>query len=96
MVAFFTAFGYTENRNCNEEVTDMNAFSVIAKLLTAAAAIAGAVFVVVVYGDKIVSYINKLLGRADNRCECVDSDFVDDSDLVDDEVVAAEQDFEEA
>ena len=74
----------------------MNAFNVIAKLLAAAAAIAGAVFVVVVYGDQIVSYINKLLGRTGNSCDCVDSDFVDDSDLVDDEVVAEEQEFEEA
>lgn len=74
----------------------MNGFSVIAKLLTAAAAIAGAVFVVVVYGDQIVSYINKLLGRVGTRGECVDSDFVDDCDLVDDEAVAEEQEFEEA
>ena len=71
----------------------MNAFGVIAKLLAAAAVIAGAVFVVVVYGDKIVSFINKLLSRP-GRFACDDSDFVDDSDLEDGEIVAGEQDFE--
>lgn len=71
----------------------MNAFSVIAKILAAAAVIAAAVFVVVVYGDKIMSLINKLLGRF--GCgNCDDSDFVDDCDLEDEEIVASEQDFE--
>jgi hypothetical protein len=72
----------------------MNAFSVIAKILAAAAVIAGAVFVVIVYGDKIMGFAKKLLSRVGCGGECDDSDFVDDSDLVDDEVVAGEQDFE--
>lgn len=73
----------------------MNAFSVIAKLLTAIAVIAGAVFVVVVYGDKILAFIQKLLSRVGCPCnQCDDSDFVDDSDLEDGEIVAGDQDFE--
>lgn len=72
----------------------MNAFNVIAKLLAAAAVIAGAVFVVVVYGDKILSYINKLLARP-GCSECNDSDFVDESDLVDEETITEDQDFED-
>ena len=71
----------------------MNAFSVIAKLLAAAAVIAGAVVVVIVYGDKIMELVKKLLSRAGFRAGS-DSDFVDDSDLADGDVVAGEQDFE--
>lgn len=71
----------------------MNAFNVVAKILAAAAVIAGAVFVVVVYGDKIMNFIKKLIGRPVG-CGCDDSDFVDESDLEDEEIVAGEQDFE--
>lgn len=71
----------------------MNAFSVLLKILAAAAVIAGAVFAVVVYGDKIMAFVKKLLGRP--CCgACDDSDFVDDCDLEDDEIVAGDQDFE--
>ena len=70
----------------------MNAFGVIAKILTAAAVIAGVVFAVVVYGDKILALIKKLMGRIGFESDA--SDFVDESDLVDDEIVAGEQDFE--
>ena len=68
----------------------MNSFSVIAKILAAAAVIAGIVFVVIVYGDKIMSFFKKLLGRDGANS----SDFVDESDLVDEEIVAGEQDFD--
>ena len=70
----------------------MNAFGVMAKILTAAAVIAGVVFAVVVYGDKILALIKKLMGRIGFESDA--SDFVDESDLVDDEIVAGEQDFE--
>lgn len=71
----------------------MTAFNVIMRILAAIAIIATAVFVVIVFGDKIVSFFKKLLGRVSfHRCD--ESDFVDDSDLEEDEVVAAEQDFE--
>lgn len=73
----------------------MNAFSVIAKLLTAIAVIAGAVFVVVVYGDKILAFIHKLLSRVGCPCnQCDDSDFVDDCDLEDEDFVSDDQNFE--
>ena len=71
----------------------MNAFGVFLKILAAAAVIAGAVFVVVVYGDKLLSYVKKLLGRI-GCCKCGESDFVDEGDLEDEQIVAAEQDFE--
>ena len=71
----------------------MNAFSVLLKILAAAAVIAGGVFAVIVYGDKIMSFVRKLLGRI-GCSECVDSAFVDDCDLADDEIVAGDQDFE--
>ena len=69
----------------------MNAFGVFLKILAAAIAIAGAVFVVVVYGDKILGFFKKLFGC--KRC-CADSDFVDECDLEDEEIVADNQDFE--
>ena len=71
----------------------MNAFSVLLKILAAAAVITGVVYVVIVYGDKIMSLLKKLLGRP-SCCACDDSDFVDDSDLEDGEIVAGDQDFE--
>ena len=71
----------------------MNAFSVLLKILAAAMVIAGVVYVVIVYGDKIMGFVKKLLGRT-GCCTCDDSDFVDDSDLEDGEIVAGEQDFE--
>lgn len=72
----------------------MNGFGVIIKILAAAAAIAGAVFVVIVYGEKILGLVKKLLGRV-NICVGCEADFVDDSDLESEEVVAGEQDFED-
>ena len=44
------------------------------KLLTALAAIAGAVYVIATYGDKIVAWAKKVLASCpccDNTCECV-------------------------
>lgn len=69
----------------------MDALGVVLKILAAIAVIAGAVFVVLKYGDKILAFFNKLLGRDDI---CVDSDFVDDSELEAEEIAADEQDFE--
>lgn len=68
----------------------MNSFNVIAKILAAAAVIAGIIFVVIVYGDKIMGFFKKLLGRGDSK----NQDFVNDCDLADDEIVAGEQDFD--
>lgn len=74
----------------------MNAFSAMMKVLAAAAVIAGAVFAVVMYGDKLMSIAKKFLSRLGITvsCSCEDDDFVDEYDLVDEEAVAADQDFE--
>lgn len=57
----------------------MKVFSVIAKLLVALAAIAGAIYVAATYGDKIVAWCKKLLGSfqcccddccCDGECDC--------------------------
>jgi hypothetical protein len=41
----------------------MKTFSVIAKVVAALAAVAGIVYVVATYGDKIVAWAKKLLGK---------------------------------
>ena len=46
----------------------MKAFTIIMKILAAAAAIVGAVYVAATYGDKIVAWAKKLLGC----CSCCD------------------------
>ena len=52
----------------------MKAFTVIAKVLVALAAVAGAVYVAATYGDKIVAWCKKLLNSCpcccDDKCEC--------------------------
>lgn len=78
----------------------MNAFNALVKVLTAAAVIAGIAFAAIVYSDKIIAFVKKLLTRLDYR-QCADPDFVDECDLADEsdpvevEVIAAEQDFED-
>ncbi len=46
----------------------------VLKVLAALAAIAGVVFLIATYGDKIVAWAKKLLGKCPcaNECECVD------------------------
>lgn len=68
----------------------MNSFSVVAKILAAAAVIAAIIFVVIVYGDKIMGFFKKLLGRGGSDKH----DFVDECDLADEEIVAGDQDFD--
>lgn len=75
--------------------------SAIIKVLAAAAVIAGAVFAVVMYGDKIMATVKKFLGRLGvEPCPFEDEDFVDecdlanDCDLVEEEPTVADQDFE--
>lgn len=53
----------------------MKTFNVIAKVVAALAAIAGIVYVVATYGDKIVAWAKKLLGKGCcccDECECAD------------------------
>ena len=51
----------------------MKAFKIVAKILVALAAVAGAVYVFATYGDKIVAWCKEMLGRLNNcccKCEC--------------------------
>ena len=55
----------------------MDTFKAIVKILTALAAIAGLIYVIATYGDKIVAWAKKLLAQcpckcnvADCECEC--------------------------
>lgn len=51
----------------------MKTFSIIAKVVAALAAVAGIVYVVATYGDKIVAWAKKLLKKGDcTCCECED------------------------
>ena len=60
----------------------MKAFKVIAKIVLALAAIAGIVYVVATYGDRIVAWARKLLNRCscccDCECDCEECDCEDD------------------
>lgn len=46
----------------------MKAFTIILKILAALAAIAGIVYVAATYGDKIVAWAKKLIGKAEELC----------------------------
>ena len=48
----------------------MKAFKVIAKIVVALAAIAGVVYVVATYGDRIVAWARKLLNSCPCCCDC--------------------------
>ena len=71
----------------------MKVFSVIAKILVALAAIAGAVYVAATYGDKIVAWAKKLLGShkccCGGECTCGDACDCEEAPVV--EEVAVEE-----
>lgn len=48
----------------------MKVWSVIVKIVLALAAVAGAVYVVATYGDRIVAWAKKLLGSCPCCCDC--------------------------
>ena len=59
----------------------MKAFNTVVKICVALAAVAGAVYVVATYGDKIVEWAKKILAKlpcqccdCDGECECECSD----------------------
>ena len=59
----------------------MKTFGVILKIIAALAAIAGIVYVVATYGDKIVAWAKKMLGYCcDCECETCDCGCDDDCD----------------
>ena len=47
----------------------MKVFSLIAKIVAALAAIAGIVYIVATYGDKIVAWAKRMLGMCECSCE---------------------------
>ncbi len=60
------------------------------KILAALAAVVGAVYVVVTYGDKIVQWAKNLLASCpccNNDCEIVEEDFVVEEPTVEEPVV---------
>jgi len=78
----------------------MKTFGIIAKIVVALAAIAGAVYLAATYGDKIVAWAKKLLssckcrcnGECDYDCDC-DCD-CDEEISEEDGIIAADADFE--
>ena len=70
----------------------MKAFSIIMKILVAAAAIVGAVYVAATYGDKIVAWAKKLL-PACPACEeteeapAIEEEAVEEAPVVEEEVI---------
>ncbi len=70
----------------------MKTFNIIAKILVALAAIAGAVYVIATYGDKIVAWAKKVLGSCQCCCEdgCCGECCCEDEDIAVEEVAAEE------
>lgn len=50
----------------------MNAFKTVVKILTALAAIAGVIYIIATYGDKIVAWAKKLLAECPCKCKVED------------------------
>jgi len=82
----------------------MKTFSIIAKIVVALAAIAGIVYVVATYGDKIVAWAKKLLCSC-KVCNCENvveeaaeeteaEEAIEESEASEEEVIASESDFE--
>jgi hypothetical protein len=94
-VAFFSRFGYTVSRNILRGLSIMKTVNVIVKILAALAAVAGVVYIVATYGDKIVAWAKNLLGCApcDGECEACDCECFEEADVAAEE--AAEEVVEE-
>ena len=56
----------------------MKTFNLIAKILTALAAAAGAVYVIATYGDQIVAWAKKTLASMP-KCPCCEKDFAEET-----------------
>ena len=50
----------------------MNTFKTVVKILTALAAVAGAVYLIATYGDKIVAWAKQLLAKCPCKCKVDD------------------------
>lgn len=79
----------------------MKTWTVILKILAALAAVAGVVYIIAAYGDKIVSFARRLLGRdyecfCDcDDCDCEDCDCCDFDDLDELDEVEIEEEADE-
>ena len=78
----------------------MKTFNIIAKIVVAIAAIAGAVYIVATYGDKIVAWAKKMLGSCKCCCEEAAEEAVEAAEeaveAAEEAVEAAEEAAEEA
>ena len=81
----------------------MKSVNIIVKILAALAAVAGAVFVIATFGDKIVAFAKKLIGcecscecECDCECECEDCECEPEETVeTEEEVVEAEEEVAE-
>lgn len=74
----------------------MKIFGTVMKILAALAAIAGVVYVVATYGDKIIAWAKKLLGKV-GCCTCCEAETVDaPAEEVSVQEVSAEEDAVQA
>ena len=71
----------------------MKTFNAVVKILTALAAVAGAVYVIATYGDRIVAWAKKVLASMPKCPCCTEDDFVEEAAV---EVPAEEAVAEEA
>ena len=75
----------------------MKVFGTIMKILVALAAIAGAVYAVATYGDKIVAWAKNLLGKCCcDECCCCEDDCCEDDCCCEEEACCCEEAAEEA
>lgn len=66
----------------------MKTFNLIAKIVTALAAVAGAIYVIATYGDQIVAWAKKTLASMP-KCPCCEKDFAEEAPA--EEAPAAEE-----
>ena len=75
----------------------MKVFTTVLKILAALAAIAGIVYFVATYGDKIVAWAKKMLGKYGYCCCCDEAEEAAAEEVIPEEVSEDEvtvQDFE--
>ena len=76
----------------------MKAVNLIIKIVAALAAVAGIVYIVATYGDKIVAWAKKLLGccPCDGECECCECECFEEEEVTEEASEVAEEAAEEA
>lgn len=71
----------------------MKVLNAILKILAVLAMIAGVIYVIATYGDKIAAWARNLLNRL-SCCRCCDEELVSEVSAEEEAVEAEEQDFE--